>query len=227
MTAFRSKSRGWDPSLDIILPEPAPVRGAAVLRRRYDIVDAEFVVLPKTMQARDRSGRNDNRRPAAPHWPTAAPWLCRSFEFAAASLRLAERLLQWLPLRGFAALIVLAFFTVFGLSGGLSALRAALAAGDQSSFAILDVTRRVEDRNGMKVLAVYGTVENGTAQSRVTPDIAVDIIASGRVTTQRVKTFDAPLPAGGRESFVLRVPYSGAKMPEVAVSFEGVGARAE
>ena len=227
MTAFRSKPRGTDRSVDLILPEPAPTRGAAVLRRRFDVVDAQFVVLPLASQTWDRRVRNDNRRPVTQPVKELAPWLRRSIGLGVGAFKLTERFLQWLPARGFAAVIALTFLAVFSLSGGLSALRAAFAAPVAPSLAITEVTKRIEDQNGMKVLAVYGTVENGASESRVTPGISVDIIASGRVTTQRVTTFDAPLPAGGQESFVLRVPYSGSKMPEVAVSFEAAGAPAE
>ncbi|UDF27955.1 UNVERIFIED_ORG: hypothetical protein LHK14_10500 [Roseateles sp. XES5] len=223
MNAFKAKQQAKG-SIDLLPPEPkAPAqKHARPFPARLETVDADFVVI--------RSGTartsNDNRRPAgsARARPLSQHPL---FRLAAACARLFERGLQCLPGRAFAGLVAGAFLFVFAYAGGLSALREAFAADtSRDVLQVSDVTAALSDRNGMKVLSVYGKVDNRGGDTQALPPLEIRVEGTGAMFQRRVALDAVTLAPGGSEHFALHIPHGGGKVPKVSVSFVREGARA-
>lgn len=204
--------------IDLLPPElGAPARKSGGRpQARLEIVDADFVVI--------RSGTartsNDNLRPIRPAPRRSAPRHLL-FRGAAAGARLCEAGLQLLSGRAFAGLVTASVIFVFAYAGGLSALKAALpASGPAASLHVADVTAAIDDRNGMKVLSVYGRVENRSNDMRSVPPLDILVEGTGRAIQRRVALGQA-IAAGGSEHFAFRIPHRGGKVPKVSVSLAG------
>ena len=222
MNAFRARQQAKG-RIDLLPPEPKPP--ASRRQRspaRLEVVDVDFVVI-RTGTARTS---NDNHRPLrqAPVNAASSHLLLRA---AAASARLSEAGLQRLPGRAFAGLVTAAFIFVFAYVGGLSALKAALpAAGSGEILRVADISATVDDQNGMKVLSVFGRIDNVSDSAQALPQL--DIVLEGAdKTLQRRVALDAPtLAAGTSEHFTIRIPHGGGKVPKVSVSLVPEGAPA-
>lgn len=226
MSAFGARREKSTP-FDVLPPEPGTRNRRPVpASRPMEIVDADFVVL-SDRPATVRTGvNNDNRRPVG---VTAEPASKMGSLFVAGLVwigRLSERLLQLLPARAFGAVVAGCFTTVFFFAGGLSALATVFAATKASdSVEIANVSSSLDDRDGMKVLSVYGTVANRTRDTQTMPAILVDVIAGGRtVARHRIETAGGRLAAGATDTFALKIPHGGTNMPKVAVSLASAGA---
>lgn len=219
MNAFRARqpARG---RVDLLPPEPGagarkPIRTATA---RLEVVDADFEVIGGASRS-----SNDNHRPARPgHPPQPLP-----LRLLAACARLLETGLQRLTGRAFAGLVSAAFIFVFAYAGGLSALMAALPAAEPGTpLRIAGVDTSVDDRDGMKVLSVYGRIDNVSDGALALPPLAIRLEGAGRTLERRLALETATIAAGGSEHFSLRIPHGGGKVPKVSVSFAGEGARA-
>src|SRR5690606_8441485 len=107
------------------------------------------------------------------------------------------------------------------------ALKAALPTGEpDETLRIADVITPVDDRNGMEVLAVYGRLTNGG--DALAADRPVDIVFEGADQTlrDRLALETAKLDPRASETFALRIPHSGGKVPKVSVSLAAEGAPA-
>jgi hypothetical protein len=225
MSAFGT-SRERRARIDFLPPEPGTRRpGRRAARRNVEVVDAEFVTVPERPAAA-RAQTSTGHRAVS---PILAP-VSQAGRLAAAGLvlllRLGERLLQLLPARAFGALVAVAIAAAFFFAGGFAALAMVLAGGGAGGgLHVANVTTSLDDRNGMKVLSVYGTVENGSPAAQPVPVIVVDMIAGGRVIARhRIEPASRSLKAGATKTFSLKVPHRGASMPKVAVSFAPKGA---
>lgn len=212
--------------IDLLPPEPGTRRRSpAAARPRPEVVDAEFVVLPAAAAATATQAGGDCHRGSS---TTAIVSQAGSLIAAGLVLaaRLVERLLQFLPARAFGALVAAAVAASFFFAGGLSALATVLSGGVQDRGVRIEaVSTSLDDRDGLKVLSVYGTVANRSPQARPVPAIVVDVIAGGRsVARHRIEPEQDSLPAGATNPFRLRIPHGGANMPKVAVSFVPAGA---
>lgn len=208
-TARRSRSEA---RIDLLPPERGTAaRRPARMPARPDIVDAHFVVI-----ARRDASSNDNRTQAR---PPAAP-LHRAAD-------LAEGLLQRLPARAFAGLVVAAVVLVFTLAGGLAAVKAALPAGEPTApLGVFDLSARIEDRNGMKVLAVHGRLGNVSGVVQAVPPLDVVIESAGAPLHRRITLAARVLAPGEGDNFALRIPHASGKLPKVSVSVVGQDAPA-
>jgi len=135
-----------------------------------------------------------------------------------------EIILQKASPKTFAAIVagVCASTFVFfvGLPGGAVAV-------PTPPLVLADVTTSVNEANGMKVLSVFGTVENRSNAPKAVPTIVVDVIANGkRVTASRVLPASDALAAGESRPFSTRLLHTGGKLPDVTVSFGKPGASA-
>ena len=207
MTASRARA---EPRIDLLPPEPRkPGRNAARTVARPEVVDAHFVVIG----ARNATS-NDNRRPETVT-AGAAPRLDATLRLLAAAGRLGERGLQRLPSRAFAGLVTALCLFAFAYAGGLGALKAALPAAQPASpLTVSDLSVRLEDRNGMRVLAIRGRLANVSGVVQATSPLDVTI---GTVT-RRVAVAARVLAPGEGDRFALRIPHAGGKLPKVAVS---------
>ncbi|WP_411036758.1 hypothetical protein [Shinella sp. BYT-45] len=223
MNTFRAK-RQADGRIDLLPPEPkAPARKRAhPFPARLEVVDADFVVI----RGGGARTSNDNHRPVRP--ATAGPRpQNRLFRIAAAGAQLGEAGLQLLSGRAFAGLVAATCLFVFAYAGGLSALRAALPpAGPADPLRVADVTAMIGDRNGMKVLSVYGRVDNAGAGAEVVPPLEIRVEGAERTLQRRVALDATTIAPGGSEHFALHIPHGGGKVPKVSVSFVGEGAPA-
>ena len=223
MNAFRAKRQAKG-RIDLLPPEP----GAAARRHgerfpaRRDVVDADFVVI----RAGSARTSNANHRPIRPGPAvTASPPL--PVRAAAAGARLCETGLQLLSGRAFAGLVTASVIFVFAYAGGLSALRAALpAAGPVAALRVAEVATTVDDRNGMKVLSVFGRVENISDRVQTVPPLEIRVEGSGRMLQRQVALETGTLAAGSSGHFALRIPHGGGKVPKVSVSLAAEGAPA-
>lgn len=223
MNAFRAKQQAKG-RIDLLPPEPkAPAqKHARPFPARLEAVDADFVVI------RGGTARtsNDNRRPArtAKPRPLSEHMLLR---LLAACARLFEAGLQRLPGRAFAGLVTAAFLFVFAYAGGLSALKAALPAAEPATpLRVAAVDATIDDRNGMKVLSVYGRIDNGSDGVHALPPLEIRLEGAEGTLRRQVALDAATIAAGGSEHFALRIPHGGRKVPKVSVSFVGEGAPA-
>lgn len=223
MNAFRARKQAQG-RIDLLPPEPkAPARrhGHHPVAR-LEVVEADFVVI--------RSGNartsNDNHRAVRPTPSRAAPkhLFVRA---AAASARLCEAGLQLLSGRAFAGLVTASVLFVFAYAGGLSALKAALPAAEEATpLRVADVVATLDDQNGMKVLSVYGRVENTGSGIRTSPSLDILVEGNGAALQRRVALDGASIAAGGSEHFAVRIPHNGGKVPKVSVSLTAEGAPA-
>jgi hypothetical protein len=204
MAAFSSASRRIDllPPERTRAPRPAPTR-----RPMIDVVDAEFEIVPT---ARSHAAHGAGRRPSAAHTPGGQ-----------GLLRQIERHLHQISPRVFAgltlALCALAFLFTSTLAPAMPEAPRALGFGD--------VRTDVQDADGLKVLAIYGTVVNPTAVSREIPAIRIDVAASGRQMSAQAKLGGSGMLAPGESRpFSARLPHSGGTSPIVQISFAGAGA---
>lgn len=223
MNAFRAKKPAQG-RIDLLPPEPkAPAqRHGQRPAARLEVVDADFVVI-RSSSARTS---NDNHRPVRPASSRAAPKhvLVRA---AAAATRLCEAGLQLLSGRAFAGLVTVSVLFVFAYAGGLSALKAALpTAGPATPLRIADVMATVEDQNGMKVLSVYGRIDNVSSGVQSVPPLDIVFDNAGTAQQRRVALDSESIAAGGSEHFALRIPHGGGKVPKVSVSLAAKGAPA-
>jgi hypothetical protein len=222
MTAFRARQQASKGRIDLLPPEPqAATRQATVRRQRLEVVEADFVVIGKGTAQRTH---NDNRRPVESGERRSAA-LSLSLRAGAALARVAEHLLQRLPGHTFAGVVAFVFLSVFALAGGFSALQAALPTPVPAEpLRIADVRTTIDDRNGMKVLAIYGRIDNTSPVKQAVPMITVEILGSGTLLRRQVETSVDTLPAGRTGHFSLHIPHSGGKLPKVSVSFAPAGA---
>ncbi|WP_313522117.1 hypothetical protein [Shinella sp.] len=221
MNAFRAR-REAKGRIDLLPPEPkTPVeKHARRAPARLEVVDADFVVI-RNATARTS---NDNVRPqhTAQAPVTVQQMLLR---IAVAVARLCEAGLQLLSGRAFAGLVATLFVFVFAYAGGLTALRAALPTGSpEAALRIADVITTIDDRNGMKVLAVYGRLHNGTETAQAVPAVDIVLEGAGEPLHRRVALETGTLAPGASEHFALRIPHSGGKVPKVSVSLAAEGA---
>lgn len=224
MNAFKAK-RETKGRVDLLPPNPGAATGKRQERfsRRIEVVDADFVVIGGTTARTS----NDNHRKTTYAASTNPAPRHLLFRLGATSSRLCETGLQLLPRRAFTGLVATVFLFVFAFAGGLTALGAAILPADQGDLLRLtDISAVVDDRNGMKVLTVYGRLDNTGNGTRSVPPLEV-VVEGGEKTLQRRIALEATTIApGGTEHFALRIPHSGGKVPKVSVSLVREGAPA-
>lgn len=223
MNAFRARQQAKG-RIDLLPPEPkAPARKhARPFPARPEAVDADFVVI-RGSAARTS---NDNHRPIRPAQARPAAQHL-ALRIATACARLCEAGLQLLPRRAFAGLVTAAFIFVFAYAGGLSALMATLPASDPpATLRVAGITTAISDRNGMKVLSVYGRIDNAGNGTQAVPPLAIRVEGAGEQLERRVALETAMLAPGSSEHFALHIPHSGGKVPKVSVSLASEGAPA-
>lgn len=204
MAAFSSASR----RIDLLPPERTrPQRPAPTRRPTVDVVDAEFEVVPATRNPSVHAGRQ--RSGAA------------RTSGGEGLLRRIERSLHQISPRVFAGLTIglcaIAFLFTSTLAPAMPQAAPTLGFGD--------VRTDVQDADGLKVLAIYGTVVNPTAVSREIPTIRIDVAASGRQLSAHAQLAgDRTLAPGESRPFSARLPHSGGGSPIVQISFAGAGA---
>lgn len=226
MSAFGAR-RERSASIDLLPPEPGIRKRVAPRARQEAVVDAHFIVLPADAPAVCRPVYNDNQRRArSPNAAIASQAVHLAFLGLVWAMRLAERLLQLLPQRAFGAVVAGCVVAMFFFAGGLSALATVFtSAAPGDGIEIAGVSSSLDDRNGMKVLSVYGTVENRSRDMRTVPAILVDVIAGGKsIARHRIEPDADSLPPGATDAFSLKLPHGGANLPKIAVSLEPAGA---
>lgn len=221
MNAFKARCEAKG-RIDLLPPEPkTPVeKHARRAPARLEVVDADFVVI-RSAAARTS---NDNVRPqhTVQEPATVQQMLLR---IAVAVARLCEAGLQLLSGRAFAGLVATLFIFVFAYAGGLTALRAALPTDNpEATLRIADVITTIDDRNGMKVLAIYGRLHNGTDAAQAVPAVDIVLEGAGEPMRRRVTLETGTLAPGASEHFALRIPHGGGKVPKVSVSLATEGA---
>ncbi|HTO32154.1 MAG TPA: hypothetical protein VL202_13380 [Pararhizobium sp.] len=218
-----SRSRGAARQMDFLPPDrPARTAPAASRTRAVEIIDAEF----ETVTVNNRRGPypifNDNSRagPRLDVRPTAVAVSQDGF-FSRALSRF-ERRLQVASPKAFAVLVTCLCAPVFLLALGMPQPQPAVASSP--ALSINSVTTALNDANGMKILSVFGAVENNTDVPKAVPTILVDVIANGhRKTASRIESGVSVLAPGESRPFSTRLLHTGGKLPEVAVSFGGTG----
>jgi hypothetical protein len=205
MQAFRTKTAG----IDLIPPERVP-RAETPTARRLDYIDVEFETVAPGPRRSPYPVFNDKRRSAA------GPATTIRGEGAARLLAIAESKLRAMPARRFAGLAAGLGLTAFLLIAGLGGHDAA----DAHPLAIEGVTTSLDYNGGMRVLSVYGAIDNRSDLEQHLPPMVVEVMSNGRaVTATRLMPEGAAIAPGESRRFVTRLPYAGGKMPDVSVSF--------
>ncbi|AWI58546.1 hypothetical protein [Sinorhizobium fredii] len=209
MQAFRTKKA----AIDLIPPERVP-RSDAPVARNFDYVDVEFETVAPSPRRGPYPVFNDNRRPAARSVPR--PTTTVRSGAAARLLAIAETRLRAMPARRFSGLAaglgLAAFLLMAGLGGHGDA--------DAHPLAIEGVTTSLDYAGGMRVLSVYGAIDNRSDLEQRLPPVVVEVMHNGRaVTATRLMPEGAAIAPGESRRFVTRLPYAGGKMPAVTVSF--------
>ncbi|MBW9065344.1 hypothetical protein JNB71_18735 [Rhizobium herbae] len=218
MNAFRS-NRGHSARMDF-LPPDRPQRSAPTMRapRATDIIDADFETVAANSRRTVYPVFNDNQRRAAPRQQAHAIAESRVASALLWAVNHLERLLQAASPKAFAVLVTCLCAPVFLLFAGLSPDQPAVAS--LPALAISGVTTALSDANGMKVVSVYGAVENQSDAPKAVPMIQVDVIAGGQKrTASRIFPGEAVLAPGESRPFSARLPHAGGKLPDVTVSF--------
>lgn len=214
MNAFRARQQAKD-RIDLLPPEPkaSARRHGQRFPARLETVDADFVVIrggtARTSNDNHRKAHRAESRPLSQHL---------ALRLLAAGARLCEAGLQRLPRRAFAGLTAGAFLFVFAYAGGLSALKAAVV-GHGETLRIAGVSATLDDRDGMKVLSVYGRVDNPGSDALSLPPLEIRVESAAGTVRRRLALEAATVAAGGSEAFALHVPHGGGKVPKVSVSF--------
>ena len=223
MQAFRFNGGQTAPRIDLLPPERTARTGARP-SRRLDVVDADFETVPAHGRRNVYPVFNDNRNRRAGVPPTVQKMQPALASRAMRGVAGVERLLQAASPRVFAGIVACLCLAIFlalsGFSGGPSA-----TAG--SKLEISGVTAQLGDANGMRVVSVYGNVENRTGAPAMVPAILIDVTADGRtVTASRILSGKTVLHAGETRPFAARLPHVGGILPQIKVSFSGAGASA-
>lgn len=223
MNAFRFSGTNTARPIDLLPPDrPArPIRTTAA-PRAADIIDAEFEIVPANSRRTAYPVFNDNNdaraRPGMTS-PAQTPVAASPLVWAVTRF---ERLLQTASPKGFAVLVTCLCAPVFLLFAGLSDQRHAVVTAP--ALAISGVTTALSDADGMKVVSVYGAVENRSDAPRAVPLIEVEVIAGGQKrTASRVLAGETVLAPGESRPFSARLPHPGGKLPDVTVSFGKTG----
>ncbi|SOC43698.1 hypothetical protein SAMN05892877_111200 [Rhizobium subbaraonis] len=221
MTAFGARRERSVP-FDLLPPEPGRQRRSPVPRRKMaEIVDADFVVVTDSPAAPRGIARNDNGLPGTSGLRTfASSGAGMTVRGLVRAVRLVEQALQILPARAFGTIVAGSVAGSFFFAGGLSALATVFSAGGEPGrLQVGGVTYSLDDRDGMKVLSIYGTLENRSREERAVPSILVDVVGGGRgAARHRIELTDGSMPAGASRPFALKIPHTGAGLPKVAVS---------
>lgn len=220
MSAFRST--GQKASHGDLIP-PQAVRKREIRPAGRDIVDVEFETMGAHVRRSIYPVFNDNRRNAA-RPATAEPAPVSASAVIGWLLTRLERLLQTVPTRVFAGVVTalcLGVFTLVFASSGVASSGPPLA-----PLTLEHVTTALNDANGMKVISVFGAVENRSQTAQAVPTVTVDVIDNGRKTASiDVAAFDEPLQPGDTRPFTVRLPHAGGKIPAVRLSFDEAGAQ--
>ncbi|MDK1490449.1 hypothetical protein QN219_10300 [Sinorhizobium sp. 7-81] len=211
MQAFRSKTAA---RVDLLPPErDARTRGAVARSPNY--VDVEFETVANTVRPSPYPVFNDNRQAAARGCSQCAS-TAQSGKPARQVLTVIETRLRAMPPRRFAGL-------VGGLGLGAFLLIAGLFnedQGDARPLSIGGVTTSFDYAGGMRVLSVYGSIDNRSGTEQRLPLVVVDVTSNGRkVTATRLMPDGTSIAPGESRHFAARLPYAGGKMPDVTVSF--------
>ncbi|HEV7308546.1 hypothetical protein [Ensifer sp.] len=214
MQAFRKNSASAGVYGDFLPPEPAGRSGKAQPRRN-DFVDADFEVISATSRRTPYPVFNDNGSTRRQTRPTLTV-VAKDTSPAARLMRMAETRLRDMPARRFAGLVagfaLASFLAIVGFAGSGQA--------DVQPLAISGVTSALNYSGGLRVLSVYGSIDNRSDVEQRSPVVVVEIAANGRkVTTTRVMPEGAVIAAGESRHFMTKLPYAGGKMPDVTVSF--------
>ncbi|MDQ0321627.1 hypothetical protein QO002_003765 [Pararhizobium capsulatum DSM 1112] len=220
MQAFRFQEEQGARRMDFLPPEHAARTQAKPVARRADIVDVEFETVGFPSRRPSHPIFNNNRgasasRPAEKHPSDEMGVGSLLIAILAEAMAHVERLLRLASPGAFVALVAglcAVVFLVVGFIGG--------SAGATPGLVISDVTTRIGDANGMKVISVYGVVENRTNELQSVPVIQIDVDTEGRrKTAARVLSGATMLAPGESRPFAARVPHVGGKLPDVQVSF--------
>jgi hypothetical protein len=223
MQAFRSQQQG-SARMDFIPPERSArqAQRPAAASRRADIVDAEFETVAFPARKPAHAVFNDNRNTRSKEHKRGAstqqmPVSMLLLAMLAEATVLIEQVLRRISPAAFVSLVAglcaAAFFVASGMAGASST---ALPAG----LTIGDVTTRLGDASGMKVISVYGVVKNHGSELQAVPVIEIAVDASGqRRTVARVISGATILAPGESRPFAARLPHAGGKLPNVEVSF--------
>lgn len=222
MQAFRTKTAGASAHADFLPPERGG-RDRATTLRRTDYVDAEFEVISTSTRRTPYPVSNDGAKTGSRTRPMLTI-VTDEVSLAGRLVGFAETRLRDMPARRFAGLVagfaLASFLAIVGFAGDGQA--------DVQPLEITGVTSALDYSGGMRVLSVYGSIDNRSYVQQRLPLVVVEVAANGRkVTATRVMPEGATIAPGESRHFMARLPYAGGKMPNVTVSFaeDGVSAR--
>ncbi len=134
-------------------------------------------------------------------------------------MRRAEGKLRSISAWAFTAIVALCGAATFALAVATAAGPKAPAPLVRAPLEITETGHAVEDRGGLKVLAVFGAIENTTAAPLSVPGVRVETVAGGRrVLLGAVPPGEGMIAPGEARAFTARLPHAGGKISELSLS---------
>ncbi|WP_377290630.1 hypothetical protein [Rhizobium sp. SG2393] len=231
MQSFRDRRQtSHDPrAADVIPPEQAVrVAGRALRARPSDVIDVTFETIVESAAPRRPafSVGNDNAR--VPDAFGARPGDMAAAFLAGGAVRRAEGRLRGMSAWVFTAVVGICGALTFALALTSASAPKAAAPAARAPLAITTQGHMVEDRGGLKVLTVYGSIENTTAVPLAMPGVQVEVLSGGRrVVLGEVPPGSDLIAPGEARAFSARLPHAGGKVSGLALSVapQGVAAR--
>jgi hypothetical protein len=208
-TAFRTIDAS-----DFLLPEPERRRRIQPDAMRDAVVeDAIFEVIAS--QPNRPSRVNDN--PAPHRKDKSLLILPLATRIAVGAVAVLERQLLKLSAPAFSTMLMTAFFAVFWLCGGFSALNSAkVVQAPSAPFAVDNISVASEDANGMKILSVTGTLTNTSSVAKITPALRV-VSGDGKTTFGTIASPSLKIAAATSVRFSGRFKLAGGKLDDIAI----------
>lgn len=195
---------------DVIPPEPA-VRSERMRYARPVLVeDAVFEVVGPVTPRREH---NDNPARSVPERRFNAARLAAVI--GVYLINRLERVLSGLSPQAFMTLIASLFFLMFWLCGGFTAFATQPVQASVSPFVIEKVFTEEVDENGMRLLAVGGTLMNRSDVTMAAPSLSV--VGDGGKLIGSVTPAASEIKAGQSVRFFSRLKLTGGKSGAVTI----------
>lgn len=221
MGMFRSSRRDTSPDYDLLMPE-APAAKQNRPRTQREAVDADFTTIRDITQ---RGYGNDNR-PAG--YQQRKVRTVGAFDAVQSMIAWADRKLTSLSVDGYSAIVAAAVVGVFLLSGGFTMVpqQKDVMAAAPEPLAITHISITPEDAGGMEVLLINGIVENASSDLQTVPMIRADLFVTKgeKVASMLIEPQFNQIAPGQSQGFSARLRHPGGKLPEIKLSFAGMGA---
>ncbi|SIQ35115.1 hypothetical protein SAMN05880582_1011566 [Rhizobium sp. RU20A] len=227
MQSFRDRRQTF-PRAELLPPDQTPRSARSGPRARsMDVVDVSFETIVEAPSQRRPAFAVGNDNARAADALGARPAGTAGHGAASEAVLRAEGRLRSLSGWMFTTVVALCGAGTFTLALATAAGPVATAPVQRAPLTIISHGHMIEDRGGLKVLSVYGSIENTTTQPLAVPGVRVEMISAGRrVVLGDVPPGDGMIAPGAAQRFSARLPHAGGKVSDLALSVAGQGVAA-